>query len=291
MPRVSSRRLIKPAGLVLLVVGALLPMRSDLGRVYQALVGSAHHLVQPVVAVGARPFAALTAALRDDPHDPRHFRDLSQANRRIETQRSTILQLWRENEQLRRENAALQEIRRQLGRERYVFRPARVMARSTDPATRTITLNRGAAAGVAEGAAVVSGPHLVGLVVDAGRVTCDVQLITAPGTQFQAVIAPEVWTLQTIPEQRLRQPARFKRTESGRFVAVVHEDMLVSVGDVAHLSDPTPTWPDSAQGRIVGQVVEVAPVHEPPLRKRVVLEPLDELFFRDEVTIILPRQP
>ncbi|NBC11056.1 MAG: hypothetical protein GVY24_04870 [Planctomycetes bacterium] len=289
LPRVSFRRLVKPLLLALLVGGALLSSRTDLGRAYQAAAGSLHHFAELVVGVGARPLSAMASALRDRTHQPEHFQQLVQANRRIESQQNVILRLWRENQQLQRENAALQEIRRQLGRQRYTFRPARVMSRSTDPASRTVTLNRGADAGLVKGAAVVSGPHLVGRVVEVGRLTADVQLVTAPGTTFQALITPPVWTVESMPEQRLRQPARFEHQGGRRFDAIAHEDMQANIGDVAHLSDPSPRWPASAQGMIVGEVVKIAPVHEPPLRKKIVIEPIDELFYRDRVVVVLPK--
>jgi len=290
LPRVSFRRLIKPLLLVLLVCGALLSSRTDIGRAYQAVAGSLHNFTELVVGVGARPLSAMASALRDEAHEPEHFQQLVEANRRIESQQNIILRLWRENQQLRRENAALQEIRSELGRKRYVFRPARVMSRSTDPVSRTVTLNRGTGAGLIEGAAVVSGPHLVGRIIEVGRLTADVQLITAPGTEFQALITPPVWSVESLPEQRLRQPARFEHKGGGRFEAIAREDMLVNVGDVAHLADPSPRWPESAQGMIVGKVIEIAPVHEPPLRKKIVIEPLDELFYRDRVLVVLPRE-
>ncbi len=289
LPRVSFRRWIKPGLLVLLVVGALVPASSGIGRAYQAVTGAAHSVVELFIGVGARPFAALASQFRDDPHEPAHFAELVEANRRIEYQQNLILQLWQENQRYRRENAALQEIRRQLDRQRYLPRPARVLGRSTDPATRTVTLNRGAGAGMVEGATVVTGPHLLGRIVKVGRLTADVQLITAPGTTLQAVITPPVWTVDTLPPERLREPAQFKLDGAGRFTAIAHQDMTVNLGDIAHLSDPSPHWSDSAQGMIVGEVVEIAPVHEPPLRKKIVIEPLDDLFYRDEVTVILPR--
>jgi hypothetical protein len=106
-----------------------------------------------------------------------------------------------------------------------------------------------------------------------------VALITTPQWQLEAVILPRQWQQgEATPERvarRLDRIAQFEPVGPQRLAAVVYEDMAVDVGDLVHLKDSR--WPGSAQGLVIGEVVEVEPMHDPQLRKRVIVEPRVEL--------------
>ena len=283
MPRSASiRPLLVPALLAALFVCAFLPSR------WMGWTRVPHGAAEAMVGPVARLFTLVAGSVRPETDDPIHLRDLHVLNRELQEQYAKNLRLEEENYRLRRENAALQELRERFDRSDFVPRMAQVMGRSIESSTRTLTINRGARAQLREGMPVVIDANLVGRLTSVGRVTSTVQLITTPGTKINAVLTPPTWEQGRLARERLRQVVQFEALPNGRLQADAHRDVQAHIGDIAHLRD-LDGWPESVQGMILGRVVDVQSLDEPVLRIRITVEPLRPLQHLDEVTLIVPR--
>jgi len=262
-------------------------VRGGLGAAYQAVVNPLHDVLEVAVSPVslALGFFGVHARAEDRPRVVAD--DLAEANRRIERLLADNLRLEMRVEDLRRKNAALQDLREHFDRGDYTFRQATVMGRALDRDSRTMVINRGRAHDVAVDHIVVDGPYLVGRVTDTTRVTADVRLVNAPGMRLDAILLPEDWGGGPVPAERRRQAVQFQPEGADRFAAQLHQRVAAEVGDVAHLRDDF--WPPAAQGLVLGRVTAIEPVDDPPLRKRITIEPMVNLNYLTEVTVILPQ--
>lgn len=281
----SPRKLIIPGLLIALVLGALLPTTGAIGRAYQAIARPPANIVKMLLAPGASAFNAVTTALRDTGDRAVATEKLLALHEQV-WRDALLLRLYYDNERLRRENAALQELStRFVGRD-YTFRLVSVIGRRFEPAGHTFTLGHGGRHGLAEGQVVVAGPNLVGRVVDAGRSTATVNLISTPGTRLNTIVAPADWSRTGIRRAQL-QTRQFDADGADRLVALVPDAAPIEVGHIAYLRDRGFEWPAEAQGMVVGQVVHIEPVYDPPQRKRVVVRPLRPFRFIDKITVLV----
>ncbi len=270
------------AGLMLaLVAGAVLPA----GRYQWAarpLRRTVDVLLQPVSHLLALPISA--ARNTHDP--PQHIKELQEANKYVVYYQGLARRYQQENDQLRRENAALQELATYIDTGAFDFLPASVTGRSSGPRENTLRINKGTRDGLAVGLPAVTDANLIGRVVDAGRTGSTVQLITSPGLKFNATVSPP-------PAQEDRQteehnvPRLFTATNDGRLIAIVPEKMPVQEGDLAKLKDAD--WYHAAQFMVVGQVVAVESAADLPLRKRVIVRPIPTIRYLGHIWVVRPR--
>jgi len=277
----SIRPLIIPALLIAVVVCAFLPS-SWLGW-----TRTPHKIVETIVGPVSQLLSTVAGSVGGEELGPVHIEELSQLNTELQLRYAMILRLEAENRRLRRENAALQELSEHLDRRAYVLRQADVMGRSIETNTRALTINRGERAGLSQGIPAVIDANLVGRLTSVGRVTATVQLTTTPGTKLNAIITPPTWS-GGLSAARLGGLVQFDAMPDGTFQALAPEDLPVNIDDIAHLRDES--WPHSVQGMVLGKVVDVQSLDDPPLRIRITIEPLRALQYLDEVTLIVPRE-
>lgn len=284
--RLPALRPLLTYGLLLVVaVCALTPTDGGLGGLYQGLTRRLHGVtvffVQPIAHV-----FSLTGTLRADRPQPDNLEDLIAANGLLQLRQGEIVRLQAENERLRKENAALQKLAEIFDPNLNDFvRPA-VTGRSTDPAGATLTINAGYESRLVEGLVVVSGPNLLGHVVEVGPRSATVELITAPGTRINAKVTPAVWPAEGLPETRGRL-CQLDAQPDGQLEAIVEESYVVEVGDLARLEDND--WPYAARGMVLGEVVAVEDAKELALRKKIVVRPIPTVRFLGRVTVVVPR--
>ncbi|MEO0963919.1 MAG: rod shape-determining protein MreC [Planctomycetota bacterium] len=200
------------------------------------------------------------------------------------------LDLRVENQRLRNRVEALEDEIRQLNlvQDSLAGRPlrylnARVTAHTASPTRRTLTLDRGAVAGVEAGQAVVSGASLVGVVVSTTGRTAEVKLINAPGETLLARLAPPD---AAAPRELVEQ---LRVTDDGTaFTAEVPVGAPVRQGDLAHLVDRLGTWPATASGRVVGVVTTLDDRTDQPVQlQRVVVRPMLDFANLARVTVVM----
>ncbi|MHB1157476.1 MAG: rod shape-determining protein MreC [Phycisphaerales bacterium] len=281
--RPSIRRFIAPAFWFAVVVCAFLPARLS------SFATPLHNFVAAAVNPPSRLLSLIGSDLRGRNEQPVLDRDLQRLSGELLSLRNLVIRYQDENERLRADNAALQELSRTLGNRSYTFRLAQVMSRSVSPSHRAVTINLGSRAGITENFAAVSGPNLVGRVTATGSVTSDIRLITSAGQKLEAVLMPAVWPNGRPPENRRQFHVLFQADGTEYLTAVnVPRDTPVQVGDIAHLADNT--WPDDVQGMVLGRVTEVTHVRDPVLFKKITLRPLRALSYLDQLTVIVPRE-
>ena len=278
---ITSRRLLPPVAFLLLLISALLPARYSLH--VPPLYNAMHLLLSPV----SSRLQAFGSRLHDRP--------LSEARTTEQLRDELLLQggdLKRANEEvlrLREQLAMLTTLRKQGGGKWDQPLLARVLARSTDPGSQTLTLDAGLRDGLDVGMVVVDagaagqgGPQLVGRIVQVQSATCVVGLISAPGSVLRLRIGPatEGWTL-------------FRATHAGTLVATdAKRDLPVSIGDPAWLTDdegPDP-WPPIAQFTLAGTVTSIQPDPNEPLLTRIEVTPLRSLRSLRQVVIYIPKE-
>ena len=275
------RSLLVTGMMLLLIAAAVLPAgryqwaARPLSRATEALLKPVSHLFSiPVTALRNKP------AVIDD------FANLQIANERVAYYQGLAQRYKMENTELRRENAALQELATYISTDDFLFLRAAVTGRSSNPRENTLRLNKGASAGLAVGLPVVTDSNIIGRVVDAGRTGSTVQLITSPGLKFNAVIEPP-------PTQEARKtgdhevPRLLTADDDGRLIAIVPEKMPIEVGDVAKLRDSD--WYHVAQQMVVGRVIKIESANDLPLRKRVYIRPIPTIRYLGHVLIVVPK--
>lgn len=274
------RPLITIGLLLFVVVCAFLPAR------FQPFAKPMHRAVNTVVQPVSHLFSIVASSVRDETRTPPDIAERQQLYEELQLRYAAIRRLEDENQQLRRDLAALQQLSREFDRRTYQFRQAEVTGRSVESTASTITINAGTASGIAEGHAVVSGASLLGQVIDAGARVSQVRLITAPRSRVQAVVVPRMWAGPGSPRQAA-QLCQFEVVGPRRLEAVVPEAYAIGLGDLARLKDDG--WPVAAQGMVLGEVIAIEPIAEPVLRKRIVIETIVSVRYLRHVTVIVPR--
>jgi cell shape-determining protein MreC len=276
----SIRSLVVPALLIGVVVCAFLPS-SWLGW-----TRGPHKIVETMVGPVSQLMSTVAGSVGGEQEDPIHLADLQKANRLLQEQYARNLRLENEVIRLRRENAALQDLQERFSRTEYRTIMADVMGRSIESDVRALTINRGQRAGLSQGIPAVIDANVVGRLTSVGRVTATVELITTPGTKLNAIITPPTWS-GSLPAAR-RRLVQFDAMPDGTLQALAPDDLPINIDDIAHLRDDS--WPNSVNGMILGRVINVESLDDPPLRIRITIQPLRTLQYLDEVTLIVPKQ-
>jgi cell shape-determining protein MreC len=163
----------------------------------------------------------------------------------------------------------------------------RVTGRNPDGGRGPVRINAGSRDGVTPGTvAVYRGVHLLGRVgADVGRLSCRIVPITDPATGLvEAIILPA-----DDPAAGLAGAPRLQLEADGRggLVGDLERSLVVRPGDVVRLADPS--WPDSAQGMILGTVASVAPEDLQPLLNVVTVRPRFGVHRVSSVTLKIER--
>lgn len=194
-------------------------------------------------------------------------------------------------------NAQIEELRRRIsevarGMELNNLPVAPVMApvigASPDLSNKAMTVRAGRRQGVEENnVAVVGGVHIVGLVK---RVSDRTSIVLPLTDRSAGLIDGRIMLDSTAPGPMVRQ---LTPDGQGRLVGVVEDDPrlldaqgrppMIAPGMRVRLFDRA--WPQSAQGLIVGQVVNVEPSPSQPLRPVVTVAPIEPIEKISEVTI------
>ncbi len=196
------------------------------------------------------------------------------------------LRLMNEIKGLGQEVQMLSDMRRQLPDESFVLPKAQVTGRSTGPQTYSLCINGGSNEGMREGQPVVSGADVVGRLVQVGRFSSTVELITSRGNRIDAMITPALTSVFDLVNTEYDR-CQLDAAGVDRFVSLVVQGVDVEAGYYIRLNDDE--WPASVQGFIIGQVELVEPERERPLEwKRVVIKTRRSLRYLDSVRVIVP---
>jgi len=148
-----------------------------------------------------------------------------------------------------------------------------------------LKLPRGRATAVREGSIIVyAGVHLLGRIVEPStKSTASVLPITNTATGFLLA------RIFGDGEERGVERASFEPIRDGdAFVASVRSSLPVAPGDEARLVDES--WPRTAQMMVIGEVIDVEPDDDEPLRNIVTIRPRYDLEQLAYVTVIEERQ-
>lgn len=163
---------------------------------------------------------------------------------------------------------------------------ARVTGRSPDRAGGPVRINAGSRHGVVAGAIVVyRGGHLFGRVADGvSRLSCGV----VPITDGSIGLIEGVVRAADAPVGDISGPhIQFAADGGGRLAGDLDRAVVINPGDTVLLADFS--WPDSAQGLIIGNVTSVEPKDLNPLLNTVIVEPKYRARQVASVTVIIER--
>ena len=157
-------------------------------------VSSTSTVLHNAAGVAASPFRAAAEGVRRWVEDKQRYyqdyNDLLAENQALREEVAELRANARQAESDREENALLRELiglREQ--RRDFEFESAKVLERGANNWTRTLTLNRGTAHGVAVNNVVVSSEgYLVGVVTETGLNWCTVQAVTDTDTELGALL-------------------------------------------------------------------------------------------------------
>ncbi len=164
---------------------------------------------------------------------------------------------------------------------------ARVTGHSPQHPGGPISINAGSRHGVEQGTvAVYRGVHLVGRIAEGvARLGSRVIPITDPAAGLlEAIILPAGEPLASIDGAPRLQLAP---DGNGALVGDLDRAVPVRRGDLVRLSDPS--WPDSAQGMIVGEVDAIGPEDLQPLLQVIVVRPRYPAHRVTSVTLKIER--
>ncbi|MEX2650274.1 MAG: rod shape-determining protein MreC [Alphaproteobacteria bacterium] len=270
MKAVSIRRFAVPLGAILgrftfgLLVGAavLLMVLDHLGNpVVDAIRVRVVDTVVPALAMLGRPVAAA---------------------RGVADEAGRVLDIWHDNARLREENARLlqwQDVARRLAVENETLRAlarvvpephasfvtARVVATSGGAFVRTLLIGAGEREGIVDGQAVIAPEGLVGRIVEVGRRTARVLLLTDLNSRVP------------IRVETTRAPAILAGDNSERMrLQFLPEDATVRVGDRVVTSGEGGLIPPGLAGGIVTEVID----------DMVILRPLVDANRLEFVTVL-----
>ena len=280
---IARRKLVVPLIMLALFVGAFGPTTGTVGQACQTLVKMPARLLRMVLTPGSSAFTFVTTTFRDTSDADLKVSDLMQLHEQV-WRDGTLLKLYYDNQRLRRENAALQHINERFGDSDVTLPMVAVTARQFESAGHQFTLGHGTRHGLHEGQVVVVGPNLIGQIIDAGRSSATVRLVSSPGTVINSIVAPANWSKTGLKKSQL-ETRQFEAGSDGTLTALVPKDAPVALGQIAFLRDED--WPAEAQGCAIGQVIKIEPVDEHPLRVRVTLEPMRPYQFIDKVVVIV----
>ncbi len=275
----SQRTLAVAAGLTIIL--ALLPT-GWLGWT-AALATMLRVPVQPI----AQAAVQLGQWLRPPAGDPGESEALRARTEELETTRALLHRARLQIEGLQEQIEVLQEVRGLWPGVQITPIFARVTGRVPDRAHGPIRINVGSRHGVVAGAIVVyRGGHLIGRVAEGlSRLSSGVVPITDAATGLiEGIVLPAgdpVADVRTAPHIQL------VGDDSGGLVGVLDRQAPMHVGDVVRLADPS--WPDSAQGLIIGAIATIEPKDLQPLLNTVTVRPRFHARRVVSVTVIIER--
>jgi cell shape-determining protein MreC len=163
---------------------------------------------------------------------------------------------------------------------------ARVTGRSADRAGGPVRINAGSRHGVvAEAIVVYRGGHLF------GRVAQEVSRLSSaviPITDGSIGLLEGVVRAVDAPVGDVSGPhIQFAAAGDGRLVGDLDRAVVINLGDTVLLADFS--WPDSAQGLVIGNVTSVEPKDVNPLLNTVTVEPRYRARQVASVTVIIER--
>jgi len=278
-PAITSRRLLAPVVVVILLASSLLPSR------YCFYGPPLHNAVLVLVSPLSVRLSAIGSRFYDRSGPP--------VDRTLEQLRDDLLVLEAENRRLEEENRLLREQMTQLsGFQRRIgptkHRPlfARVTGYSAAGAG-TLMIDAGIRDGLDVGMVVADvgaggfgGPQLVGRIVQVQHATAAVQPLTARGN--------------LIPIQLGGEPDRwlpFRAVGGDLLVAAdADRDLRIKVGNLARLADTggPDRWPQVAHFMLVGTVTRIVPDPNEPLWQRIEVMPTRPLAHLREVMVLIP---
>ncbi|MGD9693175.1 MAG: rod shape-determining protein MreC [Phycisphaerales bacterium] len=248
---------------------------------------------EPVLAVlspAASPARWLGRLVRP-PHDTADLAD--PAVREIERDRDHFQMLWRQSEQkvgdLEKLVAELQQGRVLHAGLDLAQVVAPIVGVASDLTDGTLQARGGRDRGITKNSvAVVDGVQLVGRVVEVHGMTCFIRPVTmwspsARASYLRAVVdVGENAPVAGLPMCQLTPQA------DGTLRGELDADARgVEVGQVVRLRDLG--WPEAAQMKVLGRVVEVKPKETQPLRKMVTVKPDIDLRRVSQVVLYTPR--
>ena len=177
-------------GMLILALAALIAVALSV----LSYVSSTSTVLHNAAGVAASPFRAAAEGVRRWVEDKQRYyqdyNDLLAENQALREEVAELRANARQAESDREENALLRELiglREQ--RRDFEFESAKVLERGANNWTRTLTLNRGTAHGVAVNNVVVSSEgYLVGVVTETGLNWCTVQTVTDTDTELGALL-------------------------------------------------------------------------------------------------------
>ena len=193
----------------------------------------------------------------------------------------TLNALRDQNNQLREEVAELEEYRQEAQRLQGILdlkdyysiegTTCRVLARSTDAWSKTVTLDKGSNDGVVYGAPVVGTSGLVGQVISVDSFTCTVRLLQDPQFGVAAMI-----------QSNRAQGVLMGNIDGLLYLEDVDSDAEVNAGDVVITSGLGGGF---SRGIMIGTVVKVDG-QQGDTNRSIVVEPSDVVSTLEEVTVV-----
>ncbi|MDX5360256.1 MAG: rod shape-determining protein MreC [Alphaproteobacteria bacterium] len=182
-PRLQFRRGARPSaagqagrGLAVFLVLAIALFAAERTRVVSTagIRAAVDDALAPVLGLAREPIAAAAGAVETVTQYLRVYDE----NARLREENARLLAWQSVALRLEQENAALRALGRYDAVDTPTFASARVVADAGGPFARTILLDQGAEAGISAGDAVVSAAGLIGRVVQVGRGSARVLLLT-----------------------------------------------------------------------------------------------------------------
>jgi cell shape-determining protein MreC len=165
---------------------------------------------------------------------------------------------------------------------------AAIITRQPDDPDGIVYVNHGPDAGVTKGTIAVFGAgYLLGRVIDVERLRTALQPLTHKGAGYlRAAVLPAADPARSLKDSAI---VHLQPMEGGRLRGDADRSAGIAEGDVVCLSDPT--WPASAQARVIGHVESVAVKDEEPLRNVIVVRPKHQMRDTTRVILLVERNP
>lgn len=209
------------------------------------------------------------------------FRALGNVFSNLTASQETLTQLQQEKADLEAKNAQLEEAERTAQRlqdllalqDTYSLQStaARIISASTDSWTRTVTLDKGSASGIAVGMPVTDSTGAIGQVIECGATSSTVRLLADENSSVSAMV------------QSSRAQGILKGSADGTLsLTLVATDQTVSVGDMVVTSGLGGVFP---KGLPLGKVTSVNR-EDGALYYDISVEPLSKTEGFEEVLVI-----
>ncbi len=225
--------------------------------------------------------------LRSSAQDPGESEALRARTEELETTRALLHRARLQIEGLQEQIEVLQEVSGLWPGVEVTPIFARVTGRALDRAHGPIRINAGSRHGVVAGAIVVyRGGHLIGRVAEGvSRLSGGVVPITDGATGLiEGIVLPAG---DPVADVRNAPHIQLVPDDHGGLVGDLDRDTPIHQGDVVRLADPS--WPDSAQGLIIGMVDTLEPKDLQPLLNIVTVRPRFQARRVASVTVIIER--